>query len=286
MLELPFTSNLSCSPHKLSPCFPIFCLRAQALSPPGPSHTRRRGPAAPAPASSPRFWNEAHTFAIARTCRRPARRPAPPRGYLLGGPDARQRLEPDVVGAQARRPRRRRAVRVAGRAARRPGGLGGLGALQGHDITACGAAWGVRGAASRVGRRLRPLGVASVFRQPLVLARRCPLPACNAQRGSASHGGPHPVSTSEGSGTAQRCLCSRPGPVLVVFAYSDLRSTKAPLPTTRSAPREPVSSLLLERRLATPDSSCSDCSAYRLRAIAQGSGEQSHPSQTRRAHTN
>ena len=68
-------------------------------------------------------------------------------------------------------------------------------------------------------------------------------------------------------------------------SYSNfgLRS-RGVLPTI--AQREPVSSLLLERRLATPDSSCSDCSAYRLRAIAQGSGEQSHPSQTRRARTN
>ena len=44
-------------------------------------------------------------------------------------------------------------------------------------------AWAVRGAAPRVGRRSRPPGVASVFRQPPDAARRWPLPVLQRAEG-------------------------------------------------------------------------------------------------------
>ena len=67
-----------------------------------------------------------------------------------------------------------------------------------------------------VGGRVLPAS-ASVFRQPPDAARRW-LSCAATRRGAApSHGGPHPVSTSEGSGMSQRCLCRRHVPRLGQF---------------------------------------------------------------------
>ena len=192
-----------------------------------------------------------------------------------------------MVGAQARRSRRRRAVRVAGRAARASRRGGGLGALQWHDAGCCGDGVGLPrawGGLFPCRRRRRS------FANPLGLLGDGS-PCAATRRGAAPLAvGLTPSRLRRGPGRLRGFSWAVFGPVLDQFLIPTLPHlrSKAGRSTLvfHTAPREPVSSLLLERRLATPDSSCSDCSAYRLRAIAQGSGEQSHLSQTRRAHTN
>ena len=130
-------------------------------------------------------------------------------------------------------------------------------------------------AAPRVGRLASLPASASVLRRPLDGARRC-LSLPQRAEGQRLSRGPHPVSTSEGSGTARRSLNRHPEPLLVVFAYSDLRSTKAPLPPLAAHSANPChlccSNAASRRRIAA----AAICSAFRLRAIAQGCGEQQH----------
>ena len=57
------------------------------------------------------------------------------------------------------------------------------GRWRGMMFTACGAAWGVRGAAPRFGRLVSLPASASVLRQLLDAARRWPLPALQRAEG-------------------------------------------------------------------------------------------------------
>ena len=136
---------------------------------------------------------------------------------LLGAPNSGQRLEPDVVGAQARRSRRRRAVRVAGRASRASRRGGGLGALQGHVGLGC---WGdgrARGCPSASGAGAACSWWPSTCVHLLsCCASGCGSPPLCHQRRSPARAFYPALS----SGTAERCLCSRPATFLEQFLAS------------------------------------------------------------------